>query len=77
MKDKDNVAEVKLAKILLKKNQEKKEKKEKNPSQSLDDLINGLPPKYIKKFKEEYPVDSPSRRDIDHFLRKYDLIKKS
>ncbi len=77
MADKNDVSDIKLAKILLKKNQEKKEKKEKNPSQSLDDLINGLPPKYIKKFKEEYPVDSPSRRDIDHFLRKYDLIKKS
>jgi len=77
MKDKNNVSDIKLAKILLKKNKEKREKKEKTPSQSSDDLINSLPPKYIKKFKEEYPVDSPSRRDIDHFLRKYNLIKKS
>lgn len=77
MKDKDNVAEVKLAKILLKKNQEKEEKKKTKPDQSLDDIINNLPPKYLKKFREEYPVSSPSRRDIDHFLRKYNLVKKS
>ena len=77
MKDKNDVSNIKLAKILLKKDQEKKEKKEKKSSQTLEDLLNSLPPKYIKKFKEEYPVDSPSRRDIDHFLRKYNLIKKS
>lgn len=77
MSDKNGVSDIKLAKILLKKDQEKKEKMEKKSSQSLDDLLNGLPPKYVKKFKEEYPGDSPSRRDIDHFLRKYDLIKKS
>ena len=77
MKDKNNVAEVKLAKILLKKNQEKEEKKKTKPDQSLDDIINNLPPKYLKKFREEYPVSPPSRRDIDYFLRKYNLVKKS
>ena len=77
MKEKNNVSDIKLAKRLLKKTQGKKEKKEKKSTQSLDDLINSLPPKYMKKFKEEYPIDPPSRRDIDHFLRKYNLIKKS
>ena len=77
MKDKNNVSEIKLAKILLKKNQEKEEKKTKKSGQSPDDILNNLPQKYIKKFKEEYPDVSPSRRDIDHFLRKYNLMKKS
>jgi hypothetical protein len=76
MKDSKKVSDIKLAKILLKKDKAKKEKKTEKKRQSIDDILLGLPPKYIKKFKEEFNDDTPSRRDIDHFLRKYNLIKK-
>ena len=76
MTDAKKVSDIKLAKILLKKNKAEKEKKADKKRQSIDELINDIPPKYMKKFQEEFDNDRPSRRDIDRFLRKYNLIKK-
>ncbi len=73
MKDKKEIEDIKLAKILIKKQKTKKKTK----SRSIEEIIHEIPPKYKGKFKKEFKDRIPSRRDIDLFLRKYNLVKKS
>ena len=72
MKNKNEITDIKLTKILKKKNKPDHKK----VSKTLEELINEIPQKYHNKFWEEIGEKKPSRRDVDSFLRKYKLIKK-
>jgi hypothetical protein len=75
MKHKNEIADIKLTKILEKKSKKKKNNYKEN-TKTVNDIINEIPQKYHSKFWEELGDKKPSRRDVDLFLRKYKLTKK-
>ena len=75
MKHKNEITDIKLTKILAK-NKKKKKRDRKGSAKSIDELIDEIPKKYHDIFLEELGGKTPSRRDVDLFLRKNKLTKK-